>query len=104
MKHYIIFSAFPDVQTAEKAAHDLLEKRLIACASIIDPVRSLYRWKGTIEESAEVLLKIKTSEAVLAEAIGKIEMIHPYEVPEITAVEIGQGNHSYLKWIEECTC
>ena len=104
MKHYMVFSTFPDIQAAETAVHSLLEKRLIACASIIDSVRSLYRWQGTIEESTEVLLKIKTSGTVLSEAIAILERLHPYEVPEIVAVKIEQGNVPYLKWIEECTC
>lgn len=44
---------------AEKIAQHLVSKHLIACANILPGVKSVYEWKGKVEQSNEVLLMIK---------------------------------------------
>jgi periplasmic divalent cation tolerance protein len=65
-----------------------VKKKLAACANILSPVTSIFRWKGRIEKSREALLIVKTTGrryAALAKIIGSI---HPYEVPEIIALKV----------------
>jgi periplasmic divalent cation tolerance protein len=103
MKCYVVFSTFPDEISAEETVRMLIEERLIACANLIDEVRSIYRWKGKIEDSKEILVKMKTSEESIHNLMRRLKQLHPYEVPEIVAVDLRTGNKDYLNWIVECT-
>lgn len=98
-----IFWTCRDKIEAKKIIHGLLEKRLIACASIFPGVESVYRWEGKIEESQEVKVVLKT----LLEHFDAIQHIIQtecsYEVPEIVQVNIIQGNPRYISWVAEET-
>ncbi len=77
----------------------LLERRLIACGTIVPGARSLYRWQGKIADEREVLLLLKTRSArveALQEAFGSL---HPYKVPELLALSVDSGLEKYLEWI-----
>jgi periplasmic divalent cation tolerance protein len=55
-----LFWTCRDKTEAKKIIYNLLEKHLIACASILPEVESIYRWEGKIEESREVKVILKT--------------------------------------------
>ena len=77
----------------------LLERRLIACGTIVPGARSLYRWQGKIADEREVVLLLKTRSArveALQEAFGSL---HPYKVPELLALAVDSGLEKYLEWI-----
>lgn len=101
-----IFWTCANREEAKKIAHLLLEKRMIACASILPQVESIYRWKGKIEEATETKVIFKTEERHFDSIRKLIEKEGSYEVPEIVQVEIVQGNPSYLSWVfqETETC
>ncbi len=82
-------------------ARKVIESKLSACVNIITGIRSIYWWKGEINEDDEELLIIKTKKTVLNKLIDYIKSIHPYTVPEIIATEIIGGNLDYLNWIDE---
>ena len=44
---------------AQHIANGLLEQNLVACVNIVGGVTSVYRWKGEIERSSEVLMIMK---------------------------------------------
>ncbi len=95
----VIQSTFPDGQTAERVAKNLLESKLIACINLIPSVRSLYHWQGKICDETEVLAVIKTT-ATQFEAVCKlIRAQHPYDCPEVIATPIVYGSSSYLTWM-----
>jgi len=81
----------------------LIEKRLAACVQVEGPFTSIYRWKGTVENSEEYRCSIKTKAALYDEIEGEIKKIHPYDEPEVIALPIEKGSFGYLKWIEEET-
>ncbi|XP_015686852.1 protein CutA isoform X2 [Protobothrops mucrosquamatus] len=60
-----------------------------------------YRWKGAVEEDAEVLLMIKTRSSRVSALAEYVRSVHPYEVAEVIALPIQQGNPPYLRWVEE---
>ncbi len=64
-------------------------------------VKSIYRWKGAIEEDEEQMLVIKTKEAALAKMIDVVKSTHPYDEPECIALPIVGGSSSYLKWLHD---
>jgi len=99
MNMLLVLTNLPDRATAESLAALLVEDRLAACVSILQPCRSVYRWQGAVETAEEVPLLIKTSEARYAALENAIRVRHPYETPEIIAVPVVLGLPDYLAWV-----
>jgi len=98
-----IFWSCRDKNEAKKIIHILLEKRLIACASIFPEVESFYRWEGKIEESNEVKVILKT-DAKHFDAIQTVILTEgSYQVPEIAEIDVVRGNPPYLDWLKRET-
>jgi periplasmic divalent cation tolerance protein len=86
-----------------KKGRSVVALRLAACVNILDvPVRSIYRWKGKMEEAREILLLMKSRRARLAALQAQVERLHSYEVPEFLALPIVAGSEKYLAWLCEC--
>ncbi|HWB60887.1 MAG TPA: divalent-cation tolerance protein CutA [Chthoniobacteraceae bacterium] len=100
-EYLTVFSAFGDAETARKAARTLVEERLAACANIVTQIESVYHWKGKVETGNEALVIFKTTRERYAAFEVRLRELHPYEVPEIVALEIAAGLPEYLKWISE---
>ena len=79
----------------------LVEERLAACGQVLGPVSSTYHWQGAIERSTEYYCQLKTTMARLPALQARIRELHPYEVPEIIALSIADGDAGYLRWIEQ---
>jgi len=95
----VVFSTFADAETARNAARALVERKLAACANILPRVESIYHWQGKIESNAEVMVLFKTTRDKYPAFEQRLRELHPYEVPEIVALEISAGLPSYLDWI-----
>lgn len=93
--------ACPDATVAARIARTLVEERLAACVNILPGVRSIYRWRDAVEEADEVLLVAKTTRAALPALQARIAALHPYELPELFAVEAAGGLPAYLGWIAD---
>ncbi len=96
----IILTTCADREQAERIAHRLLELHLAACINILPSVQSIYRWQGSIESSAEVLMVIKTRSALSSEVHSTIAGLHSYEVPEFLVLSVSGGSEPYLAWLE----
>ena len=83
---------------ANEIAHDVVERGLAACVQIA-PVRSIYRWRGAIEEALEYRLEIKMRVADYSLLEAAILALHPYEIAEIVRLEIADGHAPYLAWL-----
>jgi periplasmic divalent cation tolerance protein len=99
----LVLTNVPDAPSAQMLAHHLVEKRLAACVNRLPAVQSVYRWQGQIEEATEVTLLIKTTHARYAELEAAIKSLHPYQTPEIIAINIVDGLSEYIGWIEQET-
>jgi periplasmic divalent cation tolerance protein len=99
--HIIIYITFPDNKTASVVVEQLLDHKYIACANLVDNVRSHFWWQGAIDEASEVLAIIKTTRTMFDKVVELVQKDHPYDVPEVIAVPIIAGSGSYLKWIDE---
>jgi periplasmic divalent cation tolerance protein len=95
----VVLSACATAEEAERIARALLEKRLAACVNVLPGARSLYHWRGAIEESAEWLVLIKSRRELFPELRGEIERLHSYEVPEVLALTVVDGAPAYLDWM-----
>jgi periplasmic divalent cation tolerance protein len=79
----------------------LIEEQLAACGNILPRVDSMYRWRGKIESSSEVLVFYKVAAARYAQFEAKLKSLHPYDVPEIVAFGVKEGSPDYLRWVAE---
>ena len=96
-----VTTTLPSGAAAEQIAARLVEERLAACAQVLGPVSSTYLWKGQIEQAAEWYCNLEDhGDAACRHCSERIRELHPYEVPEIVAIPILEGNADYLKWIE----
>jgi periplasmic divalent cation tolerance protein len=83
----------------ENIGRNLVEKRLIACAQILGPIQSVYRWKGNVEDTNEWLLLMKSKASLYPAIEEEIQRQHPYELPEIIAISIDKGLAGYMEWV-----
>jgi len=102
MSYLIVFMTAPNREEAMKIVRTLLEERLIACGNIVDPVSSLFWWKGKIEDEKEVLVIMKSHEKLFKKLSERVTELHSYDVPEILALPIVDGSSSYLDWMKSC--
>lgn len=103
MTALVVYSTCPDAACADRLARTLVEERLAACVNAVPGIRSTYRWQGQIEQADEVLLMIKTSRDRLDALTARLQELHPYELPEVLAVEVCDGLDAYLAWLTEQT-
>ncbi len=99
----MLITAPNEPETAKKLARALVEERLAACVNLVPDLTSVYRWQGEIVEDGEILLIVKTTEARLEALMARVPELHPYEVPEILALEVEDGHPPYLAWLKEST-
>jgi periplasmic divalent cation tolerance protein len=97
----IVLSAVGSQPDAQKIARTLVEERLAACVNVVPGVVSTYRWKGVVETENELMLVIKTLAAQLDALKARLLELHPYELPEIVVISIGDGHKPYLDWLAE---
>lgn len=80
-------------------AEKLIDARLAACVNVLAGCTSVYRWQGKTDTADEVPVLIKTTAACYQQIEQVVKAMHPYELPELIAVEIKQGLPAYLQWI-----
>jgi periplasmic divalent cation tolerance protein len=97
----LVLCTFPDAAAARQIGTVLVEKQLAACVNLIPAVESIYRWQGAVETSAEVLAIFKTRAAVLRDFERELAALHPYDVPEIVAIEPANVSENYASWVTE---
>ena len=96
---FVVFSTFPDADTAARIARTLVDEQLAACVNVVPAVRSIYRWEGKVCDEAEVLAVIKTTAERYAALAAKLAELHPYQVPEVIALPLADGHPPYLAWL-----
>ncbi|XP_042092848.1 protein CutA isoform X1 [Ovis aries] len=115
------FVTCPNEKVAKEIARAMVEKRLAACVNLVPQITSIYEWKGEIEEDSEVLMilesssppdstmfvftpqMIKTQSSLVPALTDFVRSVHPYEVAEVIALPVEQGNPPYLQWVRQVT-
>ena len=95
----LVLSTVPDDASAEKIARTLVEESLVACANLLPPMTSIYRWKGAIERDTERQLLMKTTRSRVEALKKRLKELHSYELPEFIVIRIDEGGEAYLTWI-----
>lgn len=94
------------VGTEEEAnglAQELVERQYSCCVNILPVHRSVYRWQGKVCTDSEFMLIIKALDANYPAIEAAIKELHSYELPEILAFDIKQGEEGFLHWIYACS-
>lgn len=97
----IVLSTAGSEEEGARIAKSLLERKLCACVNLVPKIRSLYRWEGEVQDDAEVLLIMKTTQDKLQALSDHLAQIHSYDVPEVLAISVDKGSSSYLEWLAE---
>ena len=97
----VVFITTKDAAEAKIISDKLLEEKLIACANIVPGVNSFFWWESKIDQAQEVLMILKTKDKLLNKIIKTVKAYHSYQVPEIIALPIVDGNPDYLRWIDD---
>ena len=101
MAFQLVLTTCPNEQIAKTIAEHLVKNKLAACVNILPNVTSIYHWQGKIQCDNEVKLLIKTDSEKFALLNAQINKLHPYDVVEVIALNIQQGDNHYLNWISE---
>jgi periplasmic divalent cation tolerance protein len=81
----------------------LLDRRLIACGTLLPGARSLYRWEGKVADEQEVVVLLKTRSARLELLESAFAEAHPYKLPELLALPVSGGLAKYIEWLNDET-
>ncbi len=95
----MILTNYPDAASAKVLAESLIGDRLVACVNIFPVCRSLYRWQSQLRETEEVPVMIKTTTRHYSAVEKTIKALHPYELPEILAVQFDKASPAYSQWV-----
>ncbi len=99
----VVFITAPNGEEASLIAKALVESKLAACVNIVPAIRSIYLWKGKIEDDTEVLMIVKTREELFESLSSRVKELHSYDVPEVIAIPISKGSEDYLAWLRDST-
>jgi periplasmic divalent cation tolerance protein len=95
---HVVLTTLPSREAALPIARALVEERLAACVQLIDGLRSIYRWEGRLDESAECQLVAKAPAAISPALVDRLRGLHPYQLPEILTLE-ATASDAYAAWL-----
>ncbi len=95
----VVLTTLATSQSAVTLVRALLERRLIACGTLVPGARSLYRWEDRVADESEVVVLLKTRKQRVAEIEQAFAELHPYTLPELLVIGVDRGLDRYLAWI-----
>lgn len=101
-KYCVVLTTLGNEEDARKIIDGILNDKLAACMQTMS-IGSHYTWEGEVCHDHEVLVLFKTSWTLYDALESKIKELHPYDTPEIIAIDIEKGFKGYLDWIDEVT-
>jgi periplasmic divalent cation tolerance protein len=99
----VLLTTVANAGEGETLIRALLDRRLVACGTLLPGARSIYRWEGKIADEQEVVVLLKTRSAVLHAIEKAFAELHPYKVPELLALDVRWGLEKYVGWINDET-
>jgi periplasmic divalent cation tolerance protein len=94
-----VYATFADGDEAARIGRILVEERLVACANILGPCRSIYRWEGRIEDGGEVAALFKTVAGQAEALIARLAALHSYDVPAAVVWPVCAAHPAYADWV-----
>ncbi len=100
MEMILVYTTFPDMETARRIVGELVKKRIIACANLREH-DALYIENGDVVEREEIGALIKTEVGKWKELKEEIRRMHPYKTPLLMRIDVDRVNHEYIEWMEK---
>jgi periplasmic divalent cation tolerance protein len=95
----VVLTTFPDESSAARCAEQLVQEGIVACAQVTEtPVRSFYQWGGEMRCERESVVVLKTSARRWPELQARLTDLHPYDVPELIAID-ARASQAYGAWL-----
>ena len=98
-----VYATFGSDEEARRIARALVEERLAACANLIGPIHSVYRWQGKVEEAGETAALFKTTAEGAEALIERLAELHSYDAPAAVVWPIAEALPAYAAWVREET-
>ena len=95
----LLYVTCANAAEAKAIAHTLVADRLVACANILGPMTSVYRWEGAVTEDEEVAMILKTRRDMTVHVTERIKDLHSYDLPCVVSLPIQGGNLDFLAWL-----
>jgi len=95
----IVLTTESTLDEAYKLGRALVEERLVACATLLPVVQSIYHWNEQIQSAPETMVLLKTSTEKLAALEKRLKELHSYRVPEFLVIPVESGSSGYLEWL-----
>lgn len=102
-KLLVVFCTVPDMTVASQISEAVLQNASAACVNVIPGIVSHYMWQGKRENSQELLLIFKTQADLYQVLERTIQDNHPYDVPEVIALEVENALEAYAQWVQNST-
>ncbi|MBB3050794.1 periplasmic divalent cation tolerance protein [Prauserella isguenensis] len=102
-EHVVVVTTTDSEDAARSLAAAAVEERLGACAQIVGPITSVYRWEGAIETDAEWRVEVKTARDRADSLVALLSERHSYDVPEVIVTPVTGGHRDYLSWLVDET-
>jgi periplasmic divalent cation tolerance protein len=102
-EHCLVLTTVDSSDAANLLARTAIEARAAACAQVVGPIGSTYRWDGEITTDQEWQVQFKTTVDALDRLRDLVTAHHPYDLPEIVAVPVLGGSAGYLRWVTDET-
>lgn len=103
MTAVFVYITCKDAAEAQKIASGVVSERLAACANVMAPHQSFYRWDGSVQTGQEVAVILKTREDLFDQLKARIVELHSYDTPCVVGWPIKQAHAPFLEWINEET-
>jgi periplasmic divalent cation tolerance protein len=95
----LLWCPFPSEDEAKQVVGQLLDEELVGCANIIPGIISLYQWQGKRGEAREVGVLFKTDQALVPALIDRLDGLHSYDTPSITAWDADASSKATAEWL-----
>ncbi len=99
MDMILVYTTFPDMETAREIVRNLVKKRIVACANLREH-EAIYTENGKVKETREVGALLKTEVSRWKELKGEIQRLHPYETPLLLRIDVDRVNREYAEWMK----
>ena len=95
----LVYTTVPDVDIALSIGEGLVRDRLIDCINVLPGMRSVYAWKGALEQGQEAVAILKTRRGLQDQVHRALKERHPYETPVVLFIEPTGGDAATLEWL-----
>lgn len=101
MSMLIVYTTCKSPEEAKRIAEAVIKKRLAACANIFPPHRAVYEWDGALQNEAETMMILKTTDEGFEALKAEILRLHSYDTPCILAWAADKAHGPFAAWVQD---